>query len=87
MKRPLVNILILVLLLVGLLMVGGPISRSAQNPMDANADYLTEEPNEPEPEFVLNDGQIIFLSEESDGQTEDEGEQEDGDEADDGGDE
>jgi len=87
MKRPLVNILILVLFLVGLLMVGGPISRSAQNPMDKIANCLTEEPNEPEPEFVLNDGQIIFLSEQTDGQAEDEGEQEDGDEADDEGDE
>jgi hypothetical protein len=50
MKRPFVNILILVLLLAGLLMVGQQISQAALVSVGNGNCCLADDPNDPEPE-------------------------------------
>jgi hypothetical protein len=77
MKRPLINILILMMLLAGLLITGEHICQAVQNPNDEIDTYFVADPNDPGNEAVLNDCQIICLSEDSDDEADEEDEDED----------
>ena len=70
MKRLIIYVMVLVLFLIGLSIIGEHVSWASEFTFDGLS-YLSEDPNEPEPEGGFIDGQILYLSEDP---NEDEGE-------------
>jgi len=62
MKRLIINVMVLVLFLMGLSIIGEHPSWAGEFTFDGFS-YLSEDPNEPEPEGGFIDDQIIYLSE------------------------